>query len=145
MLTRAGQLTLKITLARAHIQIGAANAHFDGVVILRAVGFSRRKRDGVLIPRLLGNFRVKPFQIILFRSVERVPTCCGGILVNLSRPVLDYRAANRRLVRNGNSVYGNVAEKQRVQRFVKRMLVVVRIAAVRNQENYLSPVAPSSL
>ena len=46
------QTALVITLASAHVEIGASNADFDAVIILGAIGILRLKRKRVLIASL---------------------------------------------------------------------------------------------
>src|ERR1700735_102647 len=139
------QSSLEIALPRSYVQVRTPDPHFDRVIVLRTVRFPRSKSDGVNVSSLFGDFRIETRQPIFPRGVKRVSSRSSSILVNLRHTVLNDGTPNWGLMSDGDSKNGNVGEKKRVQSFVERVLVVVSIVAVRNEENYFSAVAPASL
>src|ERR1700733_2090669 len=139
------QSSLEIALPRGHVQVRAPYSHFDGVIVLRAVRFSRSKSNGVHVSSLFRDRRIETRQPIFSGGVKRVSPRGGGVLVDLRHTVLNDGTSDRALMSDGDGKNGNVGEKQRVQSFVERVLVVVRIVAVRNEENYFSAIAPAPL
>src|SRR5258706_5042551 len=63
-----------VAVTGKHRKARALNAHFNGVIGLRTIGLSGRVGKCVLIAGLLGNARIKPFQIIAARRVENIST-----------------------------------------------------------------------
>src|SRR5271156_5398942 len=110
---------LEIALPRGHIQFRAPDAHFDGVIVLAAVRFLRSESDGVHIPSLFGDRRIKARQFVFARGVKRIATGGGCVLIHLSRSVLNDRAADWTLMSDGNRKQGDIGEKQGVQSFVE--------------------------
>src|SRR5258707_137594 len=61
-----------VAIAGKHRKARTLDAHFNAVIRLRTIGLSGRVGKCVLIAGLLGDARIKPFQIIAARRVENI-------------------------------------------------------------------------
>lgn len=83
-----GEGALVVALAGADVQIGAANTHFDGVIIVAAIGHVGREGESVLIARLFGDVGIKAVEIFVLGGIEGIAAGIKCVLIGLGGSLL---------------------------------------------------------